>query len=161
MAAQAYAGGYGEWPGDRTEGTPLILKNATLRNTIYDVIGSCVYTSFSIGLDDYANILNAVTGLHLNAGQLQRLGQRVFTVERLFNVRCGKGPKDDWLPKRFFTEPVTVEGTQRVCDERAFQQMHTEYYDAMGWDSEGVPTEEILQKLELNDFVPFLPEKRR
>ena len=153
MAAQAYAGGYGEWPGDRTEGTPLILKNATLRNTIYDVIGSCVYTSFSIGLDDYAKLLNAVTGLYLNAGQLQRLGHRIFTLERLFNVMCGKGPKDDWLPDRFFEEPITVDGKEKVCDRSAFAQMHGEYYDAMGWDEAGVPTEETLRSLQLEEFV--------
>ncbi len=160
MAAQAYAGGYGEWPADRTEGTPLILKNASLRNTIYDVIGSCVYTSFSIGLDDYAKLLNAITGLNLNAGELQRLGHRVFTLERLFNVRCGKGPQDDWLPRRFFTDPITVDGGERVCDEEAFRRMHGEYYDAMGWDAEGVPTEEVLHKLKLGDFISFLTEKR-
>jgi len=160
VAAQAFAGGYGEWPGERTEGTPLILKNATLRNTVYDVIGSCAYTSFSIGLDDYAKLLNAVTGLNMNAGELQKLGQRIFTLERLFNVRCGKGPQDDWLPRRFFTEPLTVEGRKRVCDEEAFRRMHAEYYDAMGWDKEGVPTEEVLHKLKLSDFISFLTEKR-
>lgn len=161
MAAQAYAGGYGEWPADRTEGTPLILKNATLRNTIYDVIGACVYTSFSIGLDDYANLLHAITGLDWNAGKLQRLGHRVFTLERLFNGKCGKGAEDDWLPDRFFNEPITLEGKERVCDRKAFEKMHREYYNAMGWDAEGVPLDETLEKLDLADYIQVREEIRR
>ncbi len=161
MAAQSYAGGYGEWPADRTEGTPLILKNATLRNTIYDVIGACVYTSFSIGLDDYANLLNAITGLDWNAGKLQRLGQRIFTLERLFNLKCGKGVDDDWLPDRFFNEPITLEGKERVCDREAFEKMHREYYNAMGWGSDGVPLSETLEKLDLADYISVCEEIRR
>ena len=69
MAAQAYAAGYGEWDGGRTEGTPLVLKNSAFRHTVFDTIGSCVYTSFSIPLDDYAKLLNAITGMELNAGK--------------------------------------------------------------------------------------------
>jgi aldehyde:ferredoxin oxidoreductase len=160
MAAQSYAGGYGEWPPDRTEGTPMILKNATFRNTVYDTIGSCVYTSFSIGLDDYGNLLTAVTGRHWNAGMLQRLGHTVFTLERLFNVRCGKGPDDDWLPDRFFTEPVIVEGEERVCDREAFRRMHREYYHALGWDEEGVPTGETLEKMGLEEFASLNSEDK-
>ena len=35
-------------------------------------------------------------------GKLQRIGHRVYTLERLFNVQCGLTTEDDWLPDRFF-----------------------------------------------------------
>lgn len=161
MVAQTYAGGYGEWPGDRIEGTPLTLKNAAFRNTIYDTICACMYTSFSIGLDDYANLLNAVTGLKYNAGMLQKLGHRVFTLERLFNVMCGKTAQDDWLPERFYSQSVEVDGKQMVCSRQAFEKMHQEYYSAMGWDRHGQPGNDILEKLELAEFVSSNTEVRR
>ena len=153
MAAQAYAAGYGEWDGGRTEGTPLVLRNAAFRNTVFDTIGACVYTSFSIPMDDYAKMLNAITGMELNAGKLQRIGHRVYTLERLFNVMCGLTAEDDWLPVRFFEMPAKVDGKDTVCDRKAFERMHREYYVAMGWDSNGVPTPATLAKLEIDELV--------
>ncbi len=153
MAAQAYAAGYGEWDGGRIEGTPLVLKNAAFRNTVFDTIGSCVYTSFSIPLDDYTKLLNAITGMELNAGKLQRIGHRVYTLERLFNVACGLTTDDDWLPERFYTKPATVEGRKVVCERKAFGQMHTEYYKAMGWSPDGIPMSETLEKLQIDELV--------
>lgn len=153
MAAQAYAAGYGEWDGGRTEGTPLVLRNAAFRNTVFDTIGSCVYTSFSIPMDDYAKLLNAITGLELNAGKLQRIGHRVYTLERLFNMNCGHTAGDDWLPERFYTLPAVVEGKETVCDRKAFSRMHKEYYNAMGWNDSGMPRKSVLEKLEIDELV--------
>ncbi len=146
-APMEYCAGYGEWPGDRIEGTALISKNAALRNTTVDIIGACIYSAFSLTLDEYALLVNAVTGLDYNAGKLEEIAWRTFTLERLFNVQCGFTKDDDWLPDRFFEEPVqTGERTIR-CERGAFQQMHQDYYEAMGWDEHGVPTSETLKKL--------------
>jgi aldehyde:ferredoxin oxidoreductase len=162
-AAQDYCAGYGEWPGDRIEGTPLIAKNATLKNTILDIIGACVYGSFSLTLDEYALLINAVTGLHYNAGILQLIAWRTFTLERLFNINCGLTKDDDWLPDRFYQESVDTGERITVCNREAFQKMHIEYYRAMGWDDNGYPTDETLEKLELQDFISasgFIMEKQ-
>jgi len=152
-AAQDYCAGYGEWPGDRIEGTPLISKNAALKHTVLDIIGACVYGSFSLTLDEYALLINAVTGLHYNAGILQRIARCTFTLERLFNIKCGFTKDDDWLPDRFYHDPVDTGERSAVCNQKAFQKMHREYYRAMGWDDDGVPTDDTLEKLGLKDFV--------
>ena len=49
--------------------------------------------------------------------------------------------------------PATVEGREVVCDRNAFEHMHTEYYKAMGWNSEGVPTRATLEKLEIDELA--------
>jgi aldehyde:ferredoxin oxidoreductase len=154
-AARDYCAGYAEWPGDRVEGTPLISKNASLTNAVIDIIGACVYGSFSLSLDEYALLINAVTGLHYNAGILQRIAGRTYTLERLFNVKCGFTKDDDWLPDRFYHDPVDTGERTAVCNRRAFQKMHVEYYRAMGWDDNGVPTAETLDKLDLNSLVNY------
>ena len=56
-APHAYCAGYSEWPAHRVEGTPLISKNATFKNTALDVIGACAYGSFSLGLDEDSSLL--------------------------------------------------------------------------------------------------------
>ena len=151
-AALSYCAGYAEWPGNRIEGTPLISKNATLKGTAIDIIGVCVYSSFAISLDEYAPIINAVTGASLNSGSLLKFAHRTVSLERLFNIRCGKSAKDDWLPARFFEIPTKVDGEDVLCSRDVFQKMHQEYYRALGWDDSGMPKSETLKKLGMEEF---------
>lgn len=148
-APHAYCAGYGEWPGQRVEGTPLISKNACLKNTTLDIIGACAYGSFSLGLDEYASLVNAVTGLQYNSGTLKTIAYRTITLERLFNCKCGLTHADDWLPDRFYQEPVHTREGDVVCDREAFDKMHKEFYFSMGWDNTGNPAKETLIKLGL------------
>jgi aldehyde:ferredoxin oxidoreductase len=158
-AIRAFCAGYAEWPGDRIEGSAIIAKNAALGNTIMDVIGTCTFSSLALSLDEFAALVNAVTGLSLNAGILQRIAWRTLTLERIFNILAGFSSKEDWLPDRFYNETIEVEGRSVVCDRNAFTQMHREYYKAMGWDEEGVPREETLRRLDLVELLPnrFVP----
>jgi len=152
-APHAYCAGYAEWPANRIEGTPLIAKNATLKNTTLDVICACAYGSFSLNLDEYAALVSAVTGLEYNSGTLKTIASRVITLEKMFNILCGLTPGDDWLPDRFYTESIRVKDSEAVCRREDFQKMHHEYFDSLGWDSNGKPTEETLGDLGLLEVV--------
>jgi aldehyde:ferredoxin oxidoreductase len=152
-APQAYCAGYAEWPANRVEGTPLVAKNATLKNTTLDVIGACAYGSFSLNLDEYGALISAVTGLEYNSGTLKTLASRVITLEKVFNLLCGLTHLDDWLPDRFYSEPILANGSTAICRRQDFQKMHDEYYDSLGWDCNGKPSEETLRELELLEMV--------
>ena len=148
-APQAYCAGYAEWPGDRLEGTPLIAKNATLKNVTLDIIGACTYGSFSLGLDEYAAMISAVTGHNYNSETLKTIAQRTITLERLFNHLCGLTTAHDWLPERFYSEAIVARGKKVICNRQAFEKMHLEYYQSVGWDNNGIPTRESLEQLGL------------
>jgi aldehyde:ferredoxin oxidoreductase len=152
-APHAYCAGYAEWPANRIEGTPLIAKNATLKNTTLDVICACAYGSFSLNLDEYAALISAVTGAEYNSGTLKTLATRVITLERVFNRLCGLTHDDDWLPDRFYAEAIRAKGSPAMCRREDFQKMHREYYESLGWDARGRPTEETLRELELSEKV--------
>ncbi|MCP4753807.1 MAG: hypothetical protein GY866_23230, partial [Proteobacteria bacterium] len=152
-APHAYCAGYGEWPGRRIEGTPLISKNASLKNTTLDIIGACAYGSFSLGLDEYASLVNAVTGLKHDSGTLKSLAHRTITLERCFNQACGLTCSDDWLPDRFYQESIQTQEGEAVCDRDAFETMHREFYLSLGWNEAGSPTPEILKTLGLGDIA--------
>lgn len=156
-APHAYCAGYAEWPADRIEGTPLIAKNAALKNTSLDIIGACAYGSFSLSLDEYAALVSAVTGLDYNSGSLKTIASRVITLEKVFNSLCGLTVEDDWLPDRLYSEPIEANGTAVMCRREDFQKMHREYYESLGWDSSGRPTDETLEELELFDMVYGVP----
>jgi aldehyde:ferredoxin oxidoreductase len=152
-AIRDYCAGYAEWPGDRIEGTAIIARNAALNNTTMDIIGACAFASLALNLDEFALLTNAVTGLQYNAGTLERIAWRTLTLERMFNVLAGFTKNDDWLPDRFYSENLEIEGRSLVCDRKAFDQMHTEYYQAMRWDSDGNPTDETLAELKLKPIL--------
>ena len=153
-AIRDYCAGYAEWPGDRIEGTAIIARNAALTNTAIDIMGACAFASLSLTLDEFALLINTVTGLSHSAGTLERIAWRTLTLERAFNIRAGFTANDDWLPDRFYTESLEIEGRSLVCDRHAFNQMHQEYYDAMGWDGNGHPTEETFRELDLEYLLP-------
>jgi len=152
-AIRDYCAGYAEWPGDRIEGTAIIARNAALANTAIDIIGACAFTSLSLTLDEFALLINAVTGLNYSAGTLERIAWRTLTLERSFNIRAGFTVDDDRLPDRFYTESLEIEGRHLVCHRDAFNQMHCEYYDAMGWDSNGHPKEKTFRELGLEYLI--------
>jgi aldehyde:ferredoxin oxidoreductase len=148
-AIRDYCAGYAEWPGDRIEGTAIIGKNAAQNNTAIDIMGACAFASLSLSLDEFALLINTITGLNYNAGTLERIAWRTLTLERLFNIFAGLSEQDDWLPNRFYTESLDIEGRSVICDRQAFGQMHREYYQALGWDGNGNPKEETLRSLGL------------
>ena len=76
-----------------------------------------------------------------------KLGERISTIIRLFNLREGLTREQDSLPRRFFEEPLKEGPLKgRVVD---LGPMITEYYFVRGWDKEGKPTGEKLKELDL------------
>jgi len=73
-------------------------------------------------------------------------------------VREGFSRKDDYLPKRVQEEPIK-EGLSKgeVISQKDLDFMLDEYYEARGWNKNGIPTPEKLQELGLEDTVKDLP----
>ncbi|NOZ57602.1 MAG: hypothetical protein GXO73_12535 [Calditrichaeota bacterium] len=79
------------------------------------------------------------------------VGERIFNLERMFNIREGFSRKDDTLPKRLLEEPAPlgpVKGQVVKLD-----QMLDEYYAFRGWDKNGVPKPETLKRLGLEECL--------
>ncbi len=99
--------------------------------------------------------LNAATGMGLSLEEGQLAAERIWNLERAFNVREGQRRKDDWLPERFVSEAVPdgpSEGMMIHPDE--LNSMLDEYYEFRGWDKEtGVPTKARLKKLGLDSIA--------
>ncbi|MHA1925071.1 MAG: aldehyde ferredoxin oxidoreductase family protein [Candidatus Thorarchaeota archaeon] len=99
--------------------------------------------------------LNAATGMGMTLEEGQLAAERIWNLERAFNVREGLRRKDDWLPERFVAEAVPdgpSEGMMIHPDE--LNRMLDEYYEFRGWDKEtGVPTKSRLKKLGLDSIA--------
>jgi aldehyde:ferredoxin oxidoreductase len=100
--------------------------------------------------EDMVKLVNGVTGWNLSLNELEQIGERIYNLERLINVRRGVTRKDDTLPYRVMREPVPggpVKG--RLCLPRDLDAMLDAYYDLRGWTRDGIPTEEKLRDLGL------------
>jgi aldehyde:ferredoxin oxidoreductase len=152
-APLAFCAGYGEFPGNKAEGAALVSRNVCYQNITYDTLGICAFAGFSVSLDEMANMLNDVIGGALKASDLEQIARRCLILERIFNHRCGFTTQDDWLPERFFDEAISVDGVEIKCSRSDFERMRHEYYESMGLDDKGQPTEQTLAETLLNEFL--------
>ena len=71
-----------------------------------DSIGLCVFSTFGLGLSDYVDMYNAVVGDIYTDESLLEAGERIWNLEKLFNLREGIDSKADKLPKRLLEDPI-------------------------------------------------------
>ena len=130
------------------EGKSQIVKESQDLHAIVDSTGICLFTVLSgMPLENLAEQVDAACGGGWSAERMTEAGERIYNLERLFNLRAGLSVKDDCLPKRIMEEPVK-EGVAKGLVS-GLNEMLPEYYALRGWDQNGVPTNQTLVHLEL------------
>ncbi len=112
-----------------------------------DSTGLCLFTSGSWDMADYADQIDAACEGDWTVERLEKTGERIWNIERQFNLAAGLGRADDTLPPRLLNDPApsgTAKG--RVCE---LTTMLDEYYELRGWDTDGKPKTETLARLNL------------
>jgi aldehyde:ferredoxin oxidoreductase len=132
---------------DRIEGKPQLVILFQNLSAAMDTLVLCRFTNFAMSVDDYAELTAAATGFEINAKEFLTIGERIWTLERLFNLREGFTIKDDCLPSRFFT-PLPEGGSRNRVVQ--LDKMLPKYYQLRGWDTKGRPTKAQLSKLGLS-----------
>lgn len=124
-------------------------------NALVDSAGICRFASVfssinAIDYDDISKIIKAACGIDFTIDDLKTIGERVYTLERLYITNLGISRKDDTLPDYYFNVPIP-EGPSRgeKIDRDFFEKMLDEYYTYHGWDNNGIPTKDTLKKLSL------------
>jgi aldehyde:ferredoxin oxidoreductase len=104
--------------------------------------------------DEYGRLLKAVTGWAPTTTELLQIAERIVNLERLFNVREGIGRNDDTLPYKVMYEeiPQGPQKGQRTPPEKLQELLNT-YYQLRGWDDNGVPRTETLERLGLIKYT--------
>jgi len=98
----------------------------------------------------YVDMVSAVTGWDVTVEELERVGERIVNLERLFNVREGVRRRDDVLPWKVMHEPIPDGPSAGMyCPPDELSAMLDEYYRLRGWDAHGVPTRSRLASLGL------------
>ncbi len=115
----------------------------------YDSLGYCYFLLMDTPEQDVIDLLESATGVDFGGVEaLNRVGERIFTLERLFNLKAGLSAKDDTLPKRFLKEPMPEGPSKGQVFEQ--EQILPEYYRIRGWNQQGVPSKKKLEELDLS-----------
>lgn len=119
--------------------------------TMYDTLGMCKFSRSLFWLEKaMVKGIRAVTGVNYDIGWLMVIGEKIYNLQKLFNIREGLSRKDDYLPYRVTHDPI-ANGVSKgnFVTEEDFQKMLDEYYLVRGWSKEGVPTKMRLVELGL------------
>jgi len=129
------------------EGKPgLAILYQDLIATI-DSMGVCIFTSFALNPIHYANMLSAITGIEISSKELLKIGERIWNLEKLFNLREGLTRKDDTLPPRLLNETFSAGHSKGI--KVNLEPLLDKYYVARGWSNEGLPSDAKLEELGL------------
>jgi aldehyde:ferredoxin oxidoreductase len=145
--------------GDHTSSAALPLDGdgSELYSILSDSGVYCFFTTFTLEFEQIASFYEAVTGWGLsNEGWFNERGLRILEIQRTVSLLGGpdaewRSKQDDTLPSRFWEPLPSGPYKGDSIDKNQFEQLKSEYYTAVGWNDEGVPTSEILQKLKLID----------
>jgi len=102
-----------------------------------------------LSLTSILDLFNSITGWDWDADEAMLCGERIFTLQRLINLRDGYTRKDDILPPKMY---IPAEKGFRAGKVPPLDDLLSEYYELRKWNEKGQPTEERLRELRLDKF---------
>jgi len=147
----AFFGGAKEIPRFSLHQSPLAIRNMQNLGILQDSLGICRFTGFAFAIDPWSRMISGITGFDFSTSILEKIANRIATLERLFNLKAGLTPEQDDLPERFCNEPIQVAGEDKVISKDAMERMKQDYYSVRQWDTDGRPSKELLNSLRILD----------
>ncbi|MFL0268331.1 aldehyde ferredoxin oxidoreductase family protein [Candidatus Clostridium radicumherbarum] len=114
---------------------------------VVDSAGICLFTTFALGLPEISEMIRTAVGVNYTDEEVLRIGERIWNLEKVFNLKAGFTKADDTLPPRLLTEPLK-DGPGKGLVVR-LDEMLSEYYKVRGWKEDSEPTEEKLKELSI------------
>ncbi|KXA88996.1 hypothetical protein AKJ62_04010, partial [candidate division MSBL1 archaeon SCGC-AAA259D14] len=139
---------------------PLMVRDGEHFCAILDSVTVCKFGTIwppALYFQDFAEALTALIGINYSESDLRKIGERIFNLERAYDIRGGISKKDDLLPDRLTKTPAPKGPNKGEVVE--LEEMLQEYYKLRGWDKEsGLIPEEKLKELNLEGVASELAE---
>jgi aldehyde:ferredoxin oxidoreductase len=130
-----------------TEGKAGLVKAFQDATAVVDSAGLCIFTTFAWSMDDIAPQIDAACEGDWSVENLMEVGERIWNLERQFNLAAGFTGKDDTLPKRLLKDAAKTGPAKGLTS--GLDKMLPEYYELRGWTADGVPSNETISRLGL------------
>jgi len=139
------------------QGKPLVVKKTQeLWGILSDALPVCKFPMAPqrpLKPERLVSALRFITGWNISLEEFLTVGERIFNLGRLFNVREGVDRILDVLPNRFSERLQEGGSAGEAITKEDLDKMLDEYYDLRGWSRDGIPKKETLDRLELSgDF---------
>ena len=128
-----------------TDGKAGLVKAFQDATAAVDSSGLCLFTTFAWSLDNFAPQIDAACEGEWTAERLAETGERIWNLERQFNLAAGFTGKDDNLPPRLLKEAAKTGPAEGKVS--GLDVMLPEYYSLRGWTEDGVPSNQTLERL--------------
>ncbi|MFX1490270.1 MAG: aldehyde ferredoxin oxidoreductase family protein [Promethearchaeota archaeon] len=127
----------------------LFLKQN--QSAVEDSLVVCKFVGYALGFEFQARFLSSLLDREVSITELITIGERIYTLERLFNIREGFTKADDTLPSRFL-ETALKEGPSegKIVP---LNQLLRDFYTVRQWDENGIPTDELLERLSIKRLL--------
>ncbi len=133
------------------KGKAMAAKAMQDMTSAWDTTGLCLFATLGMDAEDALAMLSAATGQPFDLMGLIKIGERVFNLQRLFNLKAGIRKEDERLPDRFFDEPLP-DGPNAGTALSLKEEMSV-YYNLRGWDKDLVPYRGKLNSLGLGEYL--------
>lgn len=135
------------------KGKPAYAKVFHDLTAVVDSLGLCIFTTFGLGVQDFVDMANACYGEEIfDTNSLMEAGDRIWTLEKLYNLKAGLTKEDDTLPKRLLEDQMPDGPTKGWVSH--LDELLPEYYEVRGWDRDtSIPKVETLKKLGIEEYA--------
>ncbi|MFW6448742.1 MAG: aldehyde ferredoxin oxidoreductase C-terminal domain-containing protein [Halobacteriota archaeon] len=150
---------YGGEHDETTEGTATFAARSQHFTALGDSLTQCRFVSeagWGTHVNErYRDAINLATGWDLTVDEVETIGERVYNLERAINVERGVASRaTDTLSHRVMHEPIPDgPAAGMYCPPEELDAMLDQYYAFRGWDEDGRPTTETLERLGIADLV--------
>ena len=131
------------------------------RENLWAIFESLILCKFVRGVlntyEELSELYALVTGIKMPPEKMREAGERIYNLEKAYNIREGWKRKDDYPPPRVMEDPIpsgVAKGS--LVKKEEFEAMLNAYFEARGWNAEGIPTKRKLLELGLGDVAEDL-----
>jgi aldehyde:ferredoxin oxidoreductase len=134
------------------QGKAHLFRDHQAESALWNSAVLCCFPGFGMSLKELWQLVNATTGFdYASAKEFELVGERISTLARLFNAREGFNRQQDSLPARNLSQPMPAGPAKGQVVE--LDPMLDEYYALVGWDTNGIPTNQQISKLGLEALI--------
>lgn len=138
------------------ENKGYLVKTMQDFSTFFDLTGICKLSRGSLIPEKVVNAISYYLGFQITLKDLMDASERVYNLQKIFNLKCNLTRNDDTLPERIFKERIPDGPSAGMSvDKKKFEELLDEYYQARGWSIDGIPTKAKLDELEIDEFQNF------
>ncbi len=133
------------------QGKGMLTKSLQDMTAAWDSAGLCLFATSSLGLKEVLPMMGAATGYGFAPFQFLQIGERIFNLQRLFNLKAGLKLEDEKLPERFYMEPLPDGPNAGASLD--LKRATKEYCSLRGWDEDRVPYYGRLKNLGIEKYA--------